>query len=146
MGVPAAWTAYNGAALKRVDQGELTAVRGVCTAIGSDASVIIVSPSVGSSWSQVIRGMCSTPVVRVTSPGSVSAVESGIERVGRHPILLGSSSGSLAAYGGTPREILSLENSSLTPSLIRAPHGTSTTRYILWFSAPDGLSTTPSAT
>jgi len=61
MGIPAAVTtlglsssghtvSVRGVALKRLDQGELTAVRGVCQAIGSDSSVIIVSPSAGSSW------------------------------------------------------------------------------------------------
>jgi hypothetical protein len=144
MGVPAVWTAYNGAALKHVDDGELTAVRGVCQAIGSDASVIIVSPTTGSSWAQVIRGMCSEPVVQA-SGGVVTSLISGAERAGRHPVVLGSSAASLSSYGGTPREILSLETSSLTPSLIRPPQGVSTTRYTLWLWAPDGQSISPTS-
>lgn len=126
-----------GVAAKRLDRGELTAVRGVCAAIGTDSSVIIVSPSVGSSWAQVIRGMCATPVVRA-SGSAVSLLVAGAERAGRHPILLASSADALSSYGGTPREVLSLATESETPSLIRPPQGETTERYMLWLSAPDG--------
>ncbi|MGD0561186.1 MAG: hypothetical protein ABSA93_40215 [Streptosporangiaceae bacterium] len=126
-----------GVAAKRLDQGELAAVRGVCSAIGSDSSVIIVSPSVGSSWAQVIRGMCATPVVRAAG-SAVSLLVAGAERVGRHPILLGSSADALSSYGGVAREVLSLVTWSETPSLIRPPQGETAEHYVLWLSAPDG--------
>jgi len=83
--------------------------------------------------------MCSVPVVRA-SGASVSLLVAGASRAGRHPIVLGSSSASVAAYGGTPREILSLVTWSQTPSLIRPPQGESAVDYMLWISAPDGQS------
>jgi hypothetical protein len=79
------------------------------------------------------------------SGGVVTSLISGAERAGRHPVVLGSSASSLSSYGGTPREILSLETSTLTPSLIRPPQGVSTTRYTLWLWAPDGQSISPTS-
>jgi hypothetical protein len=130
----------HGVAFKRTGTGEVAAVRGVCAAIGVNASVIIVSPPVGSSWSQVIRGMCGTPVVRMdhASVADVAHVVAEISRLGRHPVLLGSSSGVLASYGGTPRRVLDLLTTADTPSLVRPPQGETPVRYTLWLTAPDG--------
>lgn len=133
----------HGVAFKQVGTGEVAAVRGLCGAIGSDASVVIVSPAVSASWSQVIRGMCETPVVRA-SGASVSSLVAGISRVGRHPVILGSSLGAVAGYGGPPRQVLNLVTSSDTPSLVRPPQGWSTVRYQIWMTAPDGQAATSS--
>lgn len=154
MGIPAAVTTLgygmsgnkvvlHGVAFKQVGVGQVAAVRGVCNAIGADASVVIVSPPVASSWSQVIRGMCGTPVVQA-SGASVSSLIAGISRVGRHPVLLGSSAGALAPYGGSSRQVLNLVTTTDTPSLVRPPQGVSTVRYELWMTAPDGQAATSS--
>jgi hypothetical protein len=127
--------------------GELPAMQLLCDEIGPDASVVIVSPATGLQFSQVIRGMCDTPVVRMddASAAAVGAVVSGISRVGRHPIILGSSSGAVSAYGGSPRQVVSLQTTAEPQSLTRPPRTGRPLRFAVWLAAPDGQATTGTA-
>src|SRR6202020_2109671 len=51
----------NGLAFKRTGQGEYQAVRELCSAIGANASVVIVDATTADRFSQVVRSMCATP-------------------------------------------------------------------------------------
>ena len=51
----------DGFAGKTTYAGEIGAVRGMCAAIGSNASVVIMSAGTADRMAQVIRGMCGAP-------------------------------------------------------------------------------------
>ncbi len=128
----------HGMAFKRIGAGELTAVNGLCAAIGPDASVVILDSLTADRFAQVIRGICGTPAAALTkaTPATVSAVVSGIEGVGRHPVLLAQQQSELTAYGATPREVVNLLTTQEAHNLTSPPTRTWFIHYTVWMSRP----------
>jgi hypothetical protein len=132
----------NGLAFKRTGTGENRAVRELCSAIGPNASVVIVDSLTADRFSQVIRGMCETPTTRIDSAtaGEVSAVEAGIERAGRRPVLLAGTQAQLAPYGGSARKVLDLLTTQDAHELTQPPTRTWLIHLVVWMSNPGGVS------
>jgi hypothetical protein len=131
----------NGLAFKRTGAGEYNAVRGLCAAIGPNASVVILDPLTADRFSQVIRGMCDTPTGRMDNPApaSVQAVVAGIVRAGRRPVLLASQQSQLSGYGGSAREVLNLLTTQDAHELTQPPSRTWPIHFVVWLSQPAGL-------
>jgi hypothetical protein len=129
-----------GLGFKRTSTGETAAVSGLCAAIGSDASVVIVDTVTADEFSQVVRGMCDTPTGRMdgASAGEIQRVVAAIERAGRHPVLLASSTSRLSGFGGTPREVLNLQTTQDQHLLTSPPTTTWPIHYTVWLTAPAG--------
>jgi hypothetical protein len=130
----------HGLGFKRTSTGESVAVSGLCAAIGTDASVVIVDTVTADEFSQVVRGMCNMPTGRMDGApaGDVQHVIAAIERTGRHPVLLGSSTTQLSVFGGTPREVLDLQTTQDQHLLTSPPTTTWPIRYTVWLTAPAG--------
>jgi hypothetical protein len=128
----------HGMAFRRIGTGELTAVTKLCAAIGPDASVVILDSLTADRFAQLVRGMCDTPAAVLTkvTPATVSAVVTGIQGVGRHPILLAENSSELASYGGTPREVVNLLTTQEAHNLTSPPTRTWFIHYTVWLSIP----------
>ena len=122
----------NGMAFRRIGPGELAAVNGLCTAIGPDASVVILDSLTADRFAQVARGTCDTPTAIVDHPTAktVGAVLAGIERAGRRPVLIARDQALLAPYGGGPRQVVSLLTTQEAHDLTARPPvpGPSSTR------------------
>jgi len=133
----------HGMAFKQIGAGEITAVNGLCRAIGPDASVVILDSLTADRFAQVIRGMCGTPtaVLGQVSTSTVASVVSGIERVGRHPVLLAENQPELTAYGGTPAEVVNLLTTQEAHNLTAPPTRTWLIHYTVWLSVPTSAST-----
>jgi hypothetical protein len=124
-----------------VTYGEsLAAVRGLCSAIGPDASVVFVDAATANSLSQVVRGMCGQPAASVTgaSPQAVKLVVTSIEQSGRRPVLLGSSRSRVSMLGVAPRVVLSLRTSGDARVLTGPPATTWPLQYVVWMASPLG--------
>jgi hypothetical protein len=67
----------------------------------------------------------------------VAAVIGGIERAGRHPVLLATKAQELAAYGA-PQQIVNLATQQDEHLLTKPPTSTWPVRYTLWMSQPGG--------
>ena len=131
----------NGLAFKRTGAGEDQAVRQLCASIGPNASVVIVDSLTADRFSQVIRGMCATPTARMDSPdpASVAAVVAGIERAGRRPVLLAEQQSQLAAYGGSPQQVLNLLTTQDAHQLTQPPARTWLIHFVIWMSQPGSV-------
>ena len=57
--VPPAWEAAS--VPRKIGVGELSAVNGLCAAIGPNASVIILDSLTADRFAQVVRGICGDP-------------------------------------------------------------------------------------
>jgi hypothetical protein len=127
-----------GLALQRTGVGETTAVTSLCAQIPRKAAVVIVSGSVASRFSQVIRGMCGVPVAAmVGQPASaVNIVISAIGSAGRRPVLLAASAGQLGNYGGTPARVLELTTTSDPHQLTQLPTAPVPIRFRIWMMLP----------
>lgn len=125
-------------ALQPVGLGQIDAVHSLCTALGPDASVVIVDPRVASQFTQVIRGMCNVPVAAMDRPSPVSLqpVVSGIVSARRRPVLLGAAAAELNRYGIPPRRILNLATTQDAHELTRPPTTTWPIHYTIWMSQP----------
>jgi len=128
----------HGMAFRRIGTGELTAVTKLCAAIGPDASVVILDSLTADRFAQLVRGMCDTPTAVLTrvTPATVGAVVTGIQGVGRHPILLAENSSELGSYGGAPREVVNLLTTQEAHNLISPPTRTWFIHYTVWLSVP----------
>ena len=128
----------HGMAFRKIGAGELTAVNGLCQAIGPDASVVILDSLTADRFAQVIRGICGTPAAVLENPteNNVKTVVSGIEGVGRRPVLLAQQQAELA--GGEPREVLNLLTAQEAHNLIGPPTRTWLIHYTVWMSVPAG--------
>ena len=82
--------------------------------------------------------MCDTPTAVLTkvTPATVSAVVTGIDGTGRHPILLAENSSELASYGGSPREVVNLLTTQEAHNLTTPPTRTWGIHYTVWLSVP----------
>jgi hypothetical protein len=131
----------NGLAFKRTAQGENRAVRQLCSAIGPDASVVIVDAQTADRFSQVVRGMCDTPTTRMDSPtnSEVSTVVTGIEHVGRRPVLLAGTQDQLASFGGSAREVVNLLTTQDAHELTQPPTRNWLIHFTVWMSDPAGV-------
>jgi hypothetical protein len=146
--IPTVWTTFgislsprptaHGMAFKRIGAGELQAVRGLCKAIGSGASVVILDQLTADRFAQIVRGVCDTPAAVLSDPAraTVSAVETGIEKAGRRPLLLAQYEAELTPYGGSPRTVLNLLTTQEAHLLTSPPTRTWGIHYTVWMSAP----------
>jgi hypothetical protein len=127
-----------GMAFRRIGVGELAAVNQLCTAIGPDASVVILDPLTADQFAQVARSACDTPAAILDHPtaAAVGAVVSGIQDVGRRPVLLAQDSSELTPYGGGPRQVVSLLTTQEARELTMPPTDTWPVRYTVWMSNP----------
>ena len=127
-----------GMAFRRIGSGELTAVERLCTAIGPDASVVILDSLTADQFAQVVRGMCDTPTAVLDHPtaAAVDTVVSGIQRAGRRPVLLAQDSSGLTPYGGGPRQAVNLATTQEARDLTAPPTLTWPAQYTVWMSNP----------
>ncbi len=130
----------HGMAFRKIGVGELSAVSGLCRAIGPNASVVILDSLTADRFAQVIRGICGTPtaVLDQQNPTTVNAVVSGIEGVGRRPVLLAKEQAELT---GSSREVLNLLTTQEAHNLTAPPTRTWLIHYTVWMSAPAGAGT-----
>jgi hypothetical protein len=127
-----------GMAFRRIGAGELTAINGLCAAVGPDASVVILDSLTADRFAQVARGLCDTPtaVMDHPTPDAVGAVVSGIQRAGRRPVLLAQDSAELTPYGGGPRQVVSLLTTQDAHNLTTPPTRPWPIWYTAWMSNP----------
>jgi hypothetical protein len=128
----------HGMAFRRIGTGELAAVTKLCAAIGPDSSVVILDSLTADRFAQLVRGMCDTPAAVLTkvTPATVGAVVTGIEGVGRHPILLAENESELTSYGATPREVVNLLTTQEAHNLTTPPTRTWGIHYTVWLTIP----------
>jgi len=148
LAIPSAWTTFgigltprptaHGMAFKRIGRGELTTVRRLCAEIGPNASVVIVDQLTADRFAQVVRGMCGMPTAVMSAPtsASVRTVVEAISAAGRQPVLLAQSESEVAAYGGTPRQIVNLLTTQEAHLLNGPPARTWSIHYTVWMSTP----------
>jgi hypothetical protein len=131
----------DGLALKRIGQGEVSAVRGLCASIRADSSVVIIDRLVAERFLQVIRGMCGVPAGSMAGQpaAAVAAVVSAIGRAGRRPVLLAARSGQLAGYGGSPVRVLDLLTTQDPHTLTQPPTAPWPVHYVIWLAVPNGF-------
>jgi hypothetical protein len=137
--------AARGMALTGTFKDEKPVVSGLCAAIdgtgtGSGTSVIIVDSTTATAFTQVVRGMCDVPTARMdgASPALVEQAVNAIERAGRRPVLLGSTSGSVDLVGAVPRQILRLTTTQDAQDLTGPPAAPWPLTYTVWMAAPAG--------
>ena len=128
----------HGMAFRRIGAGELAAVNELCADIGPDASVLILDSLTADRFAQLIRGICGMPaaVLDQVTPSAVTAVVTGIEGVGRRPVLLGQQAAELDPYGGMPREVVNLLTTQEAHNLTTPPTRTWFIHYTVWMSTP----------
>ncbi|MGD0066192.1 MAG: hypothetical protein ABSB76_22445, partial [Streptosporangiaceae bacterium] len=128
----------HGMAFRRIGAGELAAVNKLCAAIGPNASVVILDQLTADRFAQLVRGMCDTPAVGLTTvtPATVSAVVAGIEGTGRRPVVLAENESELTSAGGTPREVVNLLTTQEAHNLTSPPTRTWLIHYTVWMSQP----------
>jgi hypothetical protein len=127
----------HGMAFRRIGAGELAAVNKLCAAIGPNASVVILDQLTADRFAQLVRGICDTPAVGLTTATTtVSAVVAGIEGTGRRPIVLAENESELASAGGTPREVVNLLTTQEAHNLTSPPTRTWLIHYTVWMSQP----------
>jgi hypothetical protein len=131
----------NGLAFKRTGQGEYQAVRELCSAIGANASVVIVDAQTADRFSQVVRGMCATPATRIDdpTPGEVATVVNNIEKAGRRPVLLARTQAQLSGYGGSARKVVDLLTTQDAHELTQPPTRNWLIHFVVWLSEPGGV-------
>jgi hypothetical protein len=153
---PDSHVTLRGAAPSRTGLGSLAAAESLCTAIGSNASVVFADAQTADYFAPVVRSMCDEPAATVvvrsnggsganvlSGPGSggaesaaVEQVVSSIERTGRRPVVLGASQSSLSSLGVQPREVVSLQTRADAAVLTGPPAGTWPFSYSVWMAAP----------
>ena len=135
--------AARGMALTGTFKGEKPAVSGLCAAInggGLPASVLIVDSQTANAFTQVVRGICDVPTARMdgASPDLIEQSVSAIERAGRRPVLLGSTSGAVDLDGFVPRQVLSLPTTQDAQDLNGPPSAPWPLTYTVWLASPAG--------
>ena len=128
----------HGMAFSKIGTGELTAVSGLCQAIGPDASVVILDSLTADRFAQVIRGICGTPAAVLENPASEKAVTQGIQRAGRRPVLLAENQAELTGLGTSPREVVNLLTTQEAHDLTAPPTRTWLIHHTVWMSALTG--------
>jgi hypothetical protein len=127
-----------GIALDHVGAGQLDAVQAMCARIPRNASVVIVDYATAAQFAQVVRGMCGVPTAwtngRVAS--SVADLVGSISAAGRQPVLLAGTQRQLAAFGGSPQQILDLTTTGDPHELTELPTAPQVVRYQVWMTQP----------
>ena len=128
----------DGLAQKRTNAGQMDAVRGLCGAIGADATVVILDRHVAQQFTQVIRGMCGVPAgwMSDASAADVRGVLNGISSAGRRPVLLASRPAELARYGSRALKVLDLRTTQDPHTLTQPPTAPWPARYVIWLATP----------
>ena len=131
----------DGLATKRIGEGQISAVRGLCASIRPDSSVIVLDRLIAERFLQVIRGMCDVPAASMVGQpaGAVATVVSGIERAGRRPVLLAARPRQLAGYGGSPVRVLDLLTTQDPHTLTQPPTTPWPAHYVIWLAVPNGF-------
>ena len=127
----------HGMAFRAIGPGEIAAVSQLCRSIPADASVVIVDSLTADRFAQVVRGMCDVPTAVVADHAALSPVITGIEHVGRRPVLLAENQAELP---GTPKEVVNLLTTQEAHNLTAPPTRTWLIHYTIWMST----STVPS--
>src|SRR5262249_8167522 len=137
---PATRLALSGLAFRTTSAGEVAAVEQLCGALPSHSSVLILDEVAAREFAQVVRGTCGVPTAIVTRPPPrpLGTIIGGIERAGRHPVLLATRAAELTPYGAAPREIVNLSTQQDAHLLTHPPTSTWPVRYTLWISQPGG--------
>jgi hypothetical protein len=126
----------HGMAFRTIGPGELGAVNGLCGAIGSEASVVILDQLTADRFAQVIRGMCGVPAAVLTTVKTLRQVDEGIEAVGRRPVLLAGNEDELPAGGSKPNEVVNLLTTQEAHNLTAPPTRTWLIHYTVWMNVP----------
>jgi hypothetical protein len=128
----------DGFAGKTTYAGEIAAVRGMCAAIGDNASVVSISPGTADQMAQVIRGMCGAPAATLghATPRLMREVVRGIRAAGRRPVILAAGGGRLLPYAPHPRRILLLHTQVDEHALTAPPRHTLNLTYSVWMGLP----------
>ena len=128
----------DGLALRRTGVGEAGAVRALCAAIGTGASVVILDRHVAQQFTQVIRGMCDVPVgwMSNASAANVQGVLSGISSAGRRPVLLAGRRAELAPYGPHVLKVIDLRTTQDSRQLTQPPTARLPLHYVIWLAVP----------
>jgi hypothetical protein len=125
----------HGMAFRKIGTGEITAVNGLCRAIGPDASVVILDSLTADRFAQLVRGICGAPAAVLDHPANaeVRAVAQGIGRVGRRTVLLAENESELPAGAvTTPREVVNLLTTQEAHNLTAPPTRTWLIHYTVW--------------
>ena len=133
----------HGMAVRKIGVGELSAVNGLCAAIGPNASVVILDSLTADRFAQVVRGICGTPAAVLQNPTRATTAEvvQGIEGVGRRPILLAQQPTELTGWGVPPREVVNLLTTQEAHNLTSPPTRTWGIHYTAWL--VDAAATSP---
>jgi hypothetical protein len=130
--------AQEGMALDHIGAGQLDAVQGLCAQIPRNAAVLIVGYPTAAQFAQVVRGMCGVPTAW-TSGLALSSVDNlvgSISASGRQPVLLASTAQRLAAFGGSPQQVLDLTTTGDPHELTQLPTSPQVVRYQVWMTLP----------
>ena len=136
---PATRLALSGLAFRTTGAGEVAAMEQLCGGIPQHSSVLLLDKAAARAFAQVIRGTCGVPTGIVTAPGDVPAIIGGIERAGRHPVLLATRPVELTRFGAQPRQIVNLSTQQDEHLLTKPPTSTWPVHYTLWISQPGGI-------
>jgi hypothetical protein len=128
--------AATGLGTKQTGAGQATAIDGLCGAMSSRMSALLVDRIAADEYAQVIRGMCGVPTaVMAGAPAAqVQAVIRSITAHGRQPVLLATRPEELARYGITPRRVVSLNTTQEPHELTEPPGAPWQINYTLWMS------------
>jgi hypothetical protein len=122
----------NGLALQRAYVGEIAAIEKICQAIPPNSSVLLADFMFYYQFEENIRGTCDVPVAGVTTkvpdannppgsdilPATVLADVRAIEKAGRHPIVLASTSAGLSHLGNGSVKLVMAQNTSIDEHVI----------------------------
>jgi hypothetical protein len=127
-----------GIALDHVGAGQLDAVQAMCARIPHNASVVIVDYATAAQFAQVVRGMCGVPTAWTNgrAASSVADLVGSISAAGRQPVLLAGTQRQLAAFGGSPQQILDLTTTGDPHELTELPTAPQVVRYQVWMTQP----------
>jgi hypothetical protein len=141
----------DGLALQRAYVGEIAAVEKICKALPKNSSVLIDDFTLRWQFAQDIRGFCDVPVAGVQTvvpfatvvpdndiaPATVLADVRGIEKAGRNPIVLASTSGPLSELGnGTVAFILDQDSSIDEHMIFSTPTNTLAVKFTVYSWVP----------
>jgi len=126
--------AATGLGAKKTGAGQPAAVNGLCGAMSSRMSVLLLDRVAAGEYAQVIRGMCGVPagVMAGVPAAQVQKVVRSIEAQGREPVLLATRAAELAQYGQTPRKVVSLRTTQEPHELTEPPGAPWQITYVLW--------------
>ena len=125
-----------------VERESLAAVEQLCRALGPDDVVLAVDSRAANEWPQVVRGMCGSPSLSLTSRvrsdeellrSTVSSVAAGVEeRGGRLVLLAADSAEALVALGVTPTSVVEVTVREDEHVLERRPDRTDPLPVAVW--------------